>query len=42
VGIAQALIPSCILLRVPHNGIFGGGLEAWVPCSMREVWFAGV
>jgi hypothetical protein len=26
-GIAQALIPSCILLCVPHNRIFGGVLE---------------
>jgi hypothetical protein len=23
-------------------GLVGGGLEAWVPCSVREVWFAGV
>jgi hypothetical protein len=40
-GIAQALMPSCILLRVPHNRIVGG-LEAWMSCSMREVWLAGV
>jgi hypothetical protein len=24
------------------GGLVGGGLEAWIPCSMREVWFAGV
>jgi hypothetical protein len=41
-GIAQALIQSCILLCVPHNRVLRGGLEAWVPCSMREAWFAGV
>jgi hypothetical protein len=23
-------------------GLFGGGLEAWVLWSMREIWFAGV
>jgi hypothetical protein len=37
---------QAVYCSVIHITIFGGlvarGLEAWMPCSTREVWFAGV